>query len=319
MGTAAPEIVDDVLSLVGATPMVRLKKLVPEGSAEVVVKLEAFNPAGSVKDRVALAMIEAAEQAGKIKPGDTLVEPTSGNTGIGLALVAAVKGYRLIICMPDDSSPMRRELLRHYGATVMLTPAGELMPGAIARAKQLIAEDDSCFMLQQFQNEANPGVHKRTTAHEILKATAGQIDAFVAGVGTGGTISGVGAVLRETLGDKVLLVAVEPSRSQALTGKDVKRHKIEGIGPGFVPDVVHREVIDEVLPCEDDDALGFATKLARREGISAGISGGAAVWGALQIAARLGPGKRVVTLIPDAWDRYAISGEPHPLLGSAGI
>lgn len=310
-------ISQSVLELVGATPMVRLRALVPEDAAEVVVKLESYNPAGSVKDRVALAMIEAAEAEGKIKPGDTLVEPTSGNTGIGLALVAAVKGYRLVITMPDDSSPARRALLRRYGAQVILTPAGELMKGAIERAKKIVRQEPRAFMLQQFENAANPAVHRASTATEILEATQRRIHAFVAGVGTGGTITGVGQVLRQELGE-VLIVAVEPSRSQALGGKEVKRHGIEGIGAGFVPKVLDRDLIDEVLACDDQDAMQTSAALAAREGISAGISGGAAVWGALQIAQRLGKGKRVVTVIPDGWDRYAGSDQPHPLhpLGS---
>ncbi len=311
------KIVDSVLELVGRTPMVRLRNLPGPDAAEVVVKLEAYNPAGSVKDRVALAMIEAAEREGRIRPGDTLVEPTSGNTGIGLALVAAVKGYRLIITMPDDSSAVRRALLRRYGAQVILTPAGELMQGAIDRAKKIVAEESRAFMLQQFENEANPAVHAASTAREILEATQGKVDAFVAGVGTGGTITGVGRVLRQELGT-VRLVAIEPSRSQALGGKPVHRHGIEGIGAGFVPRVLDRGLVDAVLACDDDDALRTSAALAAREGINAGISGGAAVWGALQVATQLGSGRRVVTVIPDAWDRYAVGSAPHPLgpLGS---
>jgi cysteine synthase A len=311
------DIAHSVLELVGRTPMVRLRNLPEAGGAEVVAKLEAYNPAGSVKDRVALAMIEAAEKQGRIKPGDTLVEPTSGNTGIGLALVAAVKGYRLIITMPDDSSPVRRSLLRRYGAQVILTPAGELMKGAIDRAKQIVADENGAFMLQQFENEANPSIHGETTAREILAATDGKLDAFVVGVGTGGTITGVGRVLRAQL-DDVLLVAVEPSRSQALAGGAVNRHGIEGIGAGFVPSVLDATIIDEILACDDEAALRTSAALAAREGISAGISGGAAVWGALRIAARMKPDQRVVTVIPDAWDRYAVATAPSPLgpLGS---
>lgn len=306
------KILDSVLGLVGATPMVRLNHLPSKDCAEIVVKLEAFNPAGSVKDRVALAMVEQAEREGRIHPGDTLVEPTSGNTGIGLALVAAVKGYRLIITMPNDSSPMRRHLLRRYGAEVILTPAGLLMQGAIDRAKKIVEERPRCYLLQQFENPANPAVHRSTTALEILDATDRRIDAFVAGVGTGGTLTGVGGVLRRELGS-VLLVAIEPERSQALAGGDVKRHGIEGIGAGFIPPVLDMTLIDEILHCSDNDALRLSGELAAREGISAGFSGGAAVWGALQIAQRLGPGKRVVTVIPDAWDRYANDQQPHPL------
>jgi cysteine synthase len=307
-----PGIADTVLQLVGHTPMVRLRRLPGPDAAEVVVKLEAFNPAGSVKDRAAVRMIEAAEREGKIRPGDTLVEPTSGNTGIGLAMVAAVKGYRLVITMPDDASPVRRALLRRYGARVILTPAGKLMQGAIERARRLLAEEPRAYMLQQFENEENPAAHRETTAREILDATQGRIDAFVAGVGTGGTLTGVGQVLRREL-DAVELVAVEPARAPALQGGTTMRHGIEGIGAGFVPAILDRGLIDTVLACEDADALATSKDLAALEGISAGTSGGAAVWGALQVARRLGAGKRVVTLIPDAWDRYAGADSVTPL------
>ncbi len=315
MGTGSG-IVDSILDLIGSTPMVRLRRLPAPGSAEVVVKLEAFNPAGSVKDRVALAMIEAAEREGRLRPGDTIVEPTSGNTGIGLALVAAVKGYRLVITMPDDSSTERRSLLRRYGAQVVLTRAGKLMQGAIDRARQIAATEPNCVMLQQFENPANPRAHREHTAREILEATGGRLDAFVAGVGTGGTITGVGQVLRQELED-VLIVAVEPRRSPALGGGEIHRHTIEGIGAGFVPRVLDREIIDEVIQCDDADAFATAAALTAREGISAGPSAGAALWGALQIAERLGPGKRVVTVIPDNWDRYATTDRPK-IPGAAG-
>jgi cysteine synthase A len=312
MSNTGSGIVDSVLQLVGGTPMVRLHRLVGEGDAEVVVKLEAYNPAGSVKDRAALSMIEAAEKAGTIKPGDTLVEPTSGNTGIGLAMVAAVKGYRLVITMPDDASPVRRSLLRRYGAQVILTPAGNLMKGAIDRAKRIVASESRAFMLQQFENDANPDAHRQTTAREILEATGESVDAFVVGVGTGGTLTGVGQVLRDAL-PSVRIVAVEPARSAALSGGPIHRHGIEGMGAGFVPKIVDRDLIDEVLTCEDNDALHMSKDLAAKEGISAGISGGAAVWGALQVARTLGKGNRVVTLIPDAWDRYAGGESVAPL------
>jgi len=299
-----PLVADSVLSLVGATPMVRLRRLAAtDDHAEVLVKLEAQNPAGSVKDRTALAMIEAAEEQGELAPGDTIVEPTSGNTGIGLALVAAVRGYRLIITMPDDSSPERRALLEHYGAQIVLTPARKLMQGAIDRARQIVDTNPRCFMPQQFDNPANADVHRRTTAHEILRATDGKLDAFVVGVGTGGTITGVGAVLKANL-DAVRVVAVEPERSQALSGGATQPHAIQGIGAGFVPSIVDRTVIDEVIACDDEQAFRMAKRLAREEGISSGLSGGAAVWGALRIASELGPGQRVVTIIPDGWDRY---------------
>jgi cysteine synthase A len=294
--------------------MVRLRRLPDKAGAEVVVKLESFNPAGSVKDRVSLAMIEAAERDGRLREGDTIVEPTSGNTGIGLALAAAVKGYRLIITMPDDSSVERRRLLEHYGAQVVLTPARKLMQGAIDRAHEIVAANPRCFMPGQFDNPANPQAHRDTTAQEILAATARRIDAFVVGVGTGGTITGVGQVLREELGE-LLIVAIEPSKSRALSGGPTKPHGIEGIGAGFVPRVLDRDIIDEVLACDDEAAYATAARLAREEGISAGMSAGAAVWGALQIATRLGAGKRVVSVIPDAWDRYATRDRPPALRG----
>lgn len=300
----APRIAASILELVGGTPIVSLHALVPDGAAEVLVKLESFNPAGSVKDRVSLAMLEAAEADGRLRAGDTIVEPTSGNTGIGLALAAAVKGYRLIITMPDDASVERRRLLEHYGAQVVLTPARKLMRGAIDRAHEIIAANPRCFMPQQFDNPANPEAHRRTTAQEIVEATERRLDAFVAGVGTGGTITGVGSVLKAEL-EAITIVAVEPQRSQALTGGATKPHGIEGIGAGFVPAVLDRSVIDQIMVCTDEAAYETASALAKREGISAGMSGGAAVWAALQLARRLGPGKRVLAVIPDAWDRYA--------------
>ncbi|MCG8417765.1 MAG: cysteine synthase A [Proteobacteria bacterium] len=309
-------IVDSVLDLVGNTPMIRLNRLVPQGAAEILVKLESFNPAGSVKDRVSLSMIEAAERDGTLQPGDTIVEPTSGNTGIGLAFVAAVKGYRLIIAMPDDASPERRALLEHYGARVVLTPARKLMQGAIDKAREIVAKNPRCFMPQQFNNPANPAAHRANTAVEILAATDRKIDVFVAGVGTGGTITGVGEVLKREL-PEVRVIAVEPSKSAALSGGKVTPHSIQGIGAGFIPPVLNLEVIDEILSCDDEVAYRMAGELARAEGISAGISGGAAVWGALKIAADLHSEQRVVTVIPDAWERY-ISIDP-PATSLSGV
>lgn len=307
-------IADSVLDLVGSTPMVRLRRLPAAGSAEVVVKLESHNPAGSVKDRIALAMIEAAEAAGELRPGDTIVEPTSGNTGIGLALVAAVKGYRLIITMSDDSSEERRALLAHYGAQVVLTPGRKLVQGAIDRAEEIVAQNPRCFMPQQFDNPANPEVHHSTTAKEILAAVSGRLDAFVAGVGTGGTISGVGAALKEAL-PVAQIIAVEPARSPVLSGGTTSSHGIPGIGAGFVPAVLDRSVIDRVVTCEDRAAFDVACRLAREEGISSGLSGGAAVFCALAVAEELGEGKRVVAVIPDGWDRYASYEPPRRAIG----
>ena len=305
-------VAESVLDLVGSTPMVRLRRLAPAGGAEILVKLEGQNPAGSTKDRVSLAMIEAAEADGRLRPGDTIVEPTSGNTGIGLALVAAVKGYSLIITMPDDSSPERRQLLEHYGATLILTPAKKLMQGAIDKALEIVRSNPRCFMPQQFDNPANSATHEAHTAQEILDAVGGgRIDAFVAGVGTGGTITGVGRALRRTHPD-ARIVAIEPERSQALAGKETRPHAIQGIGAGFVPAILDRALIDEVMPCADRDAYDTAVRLARMEGISAGYSGGAAVWGALAVAAALPGDARVVTIIPDGWDRYVSAARPGP-------
>jgi cysteine synthase len=306
-------IVDSVLELIGRTPMVRLRRIAGEGGgmAEIVVKLEGQNPAGSIKDRACIAMIEEAERTGQLQPGDTIVEPTSGNTGIGLALVAAVKGYRLILCMPDDAAAERRSMLTQYGAEVVLTPARKLMRGAIERAREIVAQNPRCFMPQQFDNPANPEAHRTGTAREILQDTGGALDAFVAGVGTGGTITGVGSVLKQEL-PHVRIVAVEPASSPVLGGGGPARHQIQGIGAGFVPRVLDRSVIDEVVTCEDLAAFAMARRLAREEGIAAGPSGGAAVWVAEQIARRLGRGKRVVAVVPDTWDRYTSIERPLP-------
>jgi cysteine synthase A len=304
-------IAESVLELIGKTPMVRLRRIAGSAAnmADVIVKLEGYNPAGSVKDRACLAMIEEAEQGGRLRAGDTIVEPTSGNTGIGLALVAAVKGYRLILCMPDDASIERRRLLAHYGAEVVLTPARKLLTGAIDRAREIVASNPRCFMPQQFDNPANPEAHRTGTAVEILDDTGGVLDAFVAGVGSGGTITGVGARLKQDL-PGVLVVAIEPAASPVLGGGAGAIHAIQGIGAGFVPGVLERGVIDEVLACDDRAAFDMAGRLAREEGVSAGLSGGAAVWGAVEIAKRLGPGKRVVTVIADTWDRYTSVDRP---------
>ncbi len=296
-------IADSVLDLIGGTPMVRLSRIVPEGSAEIVGKLESLNPAGSVKDRIALSMIEAAEAAGQIRPGDTIVEPTSGNTGIGLAMVAAVKGYKLILTMPEDMSSERRRLLTRFGAQLVLTPAIEGMTGAVFAAQELVEKNKGYFMPQQFNNAANPEIHRRTTAREILAATGGRIDAFVAGVGTGGTITGVGEVLKAEV-PGVLVVAVEPSRSPVLAGGKAGMHGIQGIGASFVPGVLNRDAYDELIGVKDDDALATTGRLTREEGLLVGISTGANVWASLQVAKRLGAGKRVVTMLCDTGERY---------------
>ena len=296
-------IAGSVLDLVGNTPMVRLARITPAGSAEIVAKMESLNPAGSVKDRIALAMIEDAERSGALKPGATIVEPTSGNTGIGLAMVAAVKGYKLVLTMPDDMSTERRKLLQRYGAQLVLTPAIEGMTGAVFAAEELVAKSRDYFMPQQFNNPANPEVHRRTTAQEILRDTEGRIDAFVAGVGTGGTITGVGEVLKQTLPD-VRIVAVEPARSQVLGGGKPGLHAIQGIGASFVPGVLNREIYDELIAVKDEDAIETAKRLTQIEGLLLGISAGANVFASLQLAKRLGEGKRVVTVLPDTGERY---------------
>ncbi len=295
--------VDNVLALIGDTPLVRLNRLPAPGSAVVYGKLESRNPAGSVKDRVALAMVEEAERQGRLRPGSTIVEPTSGNTGVGLAMVAAVKGYRLILTMPEDMSLERRKLLTRFGAEFVLTPALNGMAGAVRAAEELVKNNPDYFMPQQFANPANPEVHRHTTAQEILEATGGRFDAFVAGVGTGGTLTGVGEVLKERQ-PAVLVVAVEPAGSPVLSGGRARPHGIQGIGASFVPAVLNRTIIDELIHVADDDACSTAARLAREEGLLVGISSGANVFAALQVAARLGEGKVVVTILPDTGERY---------------
>jgi cysteine synthase A len=307
-GTAAgargePRVVDSVLELIGATPLVRLRRLPGPGNARVLAKLESRNPGGSVKDRIALAMVEDAERRGRLAPGMTLVEPTSGNTGIGLAMVAAVKGYRLILTMPEDMSLERRRLLARFGAEIHLTPAIEGMTGAVFAAEELCRTHPDYVMPQQFQNPANPEVHRRTTALEILDATEGRLDAFVAGVGTGGTITGTGEVLREKV-PAVRIVAVEPARSPVLAGGRFAVHGIQGIGASFVPGVFNRAVADEIVAVRDEDAMATALRLCREEGLLAGVSGGANVWAALAVAARLAETQVVVTILPDTGERY---------------
>jgi cysteine synthase A len=298
------KIAESVLDLVGNTPIVRLNRVVGAGSAELLGKLESYNPAGSVKDRIALSMINAAEREGKLKPGDTIVEPTSGNTGIGLAMVAAVKGYKLIVTMPEDMSLARRDLLARYGAQVVLTPAIEGMTGAVYAAQELMAKNKGTFMCQQFENPANPEIHRKTTALEILEATDGKLDAFVAGVGTGGTITGVGEILREKLGDGLLIVAVEPTRSPVLQGGRAGVHAIQGIGASFVPGILNKEIYNEIMACTDEDAIEMSRRLCKEEGLLVGISAGANVWASLKVARKLGEGKRVVTVLPDTGERY---------------
>ena len=298
-----PRVAESVLDVVGNTTLVRLRRVPRPGGATILAKLESANPAGSVKDRIAVSMVEDAERRGDLRPGATLVEPTSGNTGIGLAMVAAVKGYRLILTMPEDMSEERRRLLARFGAEIVLTPAIEGMTGAVHAARELCRAHADYVMPQQFQNPANPEVHRRTTAVEILEATDGRLDAFVAGVGTGGTITGVGEVLREKLGG-VRIVAVEPARSPVLSGGKFGVHGIQGIGASFVPGVFNRAVVDEIVLVRDEDAMTMALRLTREEGLLVGVSAGANVWAAVGVAERLGPERVVVTVLPDTGERY---------------
>ena len=299
---SASAVADSALDLITATPVLKLNRIVPDGSADVWAKLEAFNPGGSVKDRICRAMIEDAERAGRLKPGATIVEPTSGNTGIGLALVCAVKGYRLILTMPDTMSEERRSLLTAYGAQLVLTPDTRGMHGAIRKAEEIITEHPEYFMPQQFSNPANPEVHRRTTAPELLEQFE-RIDAFVAGVGTGGTITGVGEVLKERM-PGVRIVAVEPAASPVLSGGEPGFHKIQGWGAGFIPEILNTEIYDEVVQVTDAEAASCTRRLAKQEGVLVGISAGGACVAALEIARRLGPGKTVVTIFPDTGERY---------------
>jgi cysteine synthase A len=293
----------DITELIGGTPLIRLRRVVPASSAAVWAKAEFWNPGGSVKDRICLNMINEAERAGRLKPGAEIVESSSGNTGIGLALIAAVRGYHLTLMMPESMSRERVSLLESYGATVVLTPAHLGMTGAIDAAKRRLAERPESFMPDQFSNPANPAMHRRTTGPEILSALDGRIDAFVAGVGTGGTITGVGEVLKERRAD-TLVVAVEPAGSPVLSGGKPGPHKIQGIGAGFIPKVLNRAIIDRIETVTDDDAYRMAKRLATDEALLVGISSGANVVAAIRVAQQLGPEKTVVTVLPDRGDRY---------------
>jgi len=299
-----PGIHGDITSAFGDTPLVRLNRLGGDGGAEVVAKLEFYNPGASVKDRLGVAIVDAAEASGDLRPGGTLVEGTSGNTGISLALVGAARGYRVVLCMPETMSVERRAVARAYGAEIVLTPGSEGMRGAVERAKSIVDETDGAVWAQQFETAANAEIHRRTTAREILRDTDGQVDVFVAGVGTGGTITGVGQVLKEEVSG-VRIVAVEPADSPLLSEGKAGPHKIQGIGANFVPEVLDRSVIDEVFPVQLDDALRVARALATDEGIFSGISSGAIVHAALEIAARPDmAGKRIVAIVCDTGERY---------------
>jgi cysteine synthase len=296
-------VADDALALIANTPLVRLGRVGPAGGASVWAKVEFMNPAGSVKDRPALSMILEAERTGALKEGATIVEATSGNTGISLAMIAAVRGYRCVLVMPEDMSLERRYILRAYGADIVLTSAAEGMTGAVTRARQLLSETPSAFMPSQFSNPANPKAHEEGTAVEILEQTGGELRAFVAGVGTGGSVTGVGRVLRAKLGAKVTVVAVEPAQSAVLGGKPAGMHGIQGLGAGFVPEIVERKLIDRVVEVSDVAAERMARRLAREEGLLVGPSSGANVHVACEIAAELGSGN-IVTILCDSGERY---------------
>ncbi len=297
------KIINDVTELIGHTPLVRLNRIVKSDAAIVLAKLEYFNPGGSVKDRICLEMIEDAEKKGLLKKGGTIIEPTSGNTGIGLAMIAAVRKYKCILVMPEAMSLERIYILKSYGAQIVLTPAFSGMQGAIDKAEEIFKRTPGSFMPQQFKNLANPEAHRKSTATEILQATDGNLDAFVAGVGTGGTITGVGEILKKH-NPGIRVIAVEPKGSAVLSGGKPGPHKIQGIGAGFVPEVLNRNVIDQIIQVGDDDAFKTAKLLSMEEGLFVGISSGAAVWAALQVAENLGKGKTVVTVLPDTGERY---------------
>ncbi|WP_347548128.1 cysteine synthase A [Pseudalkalibacillus hwajinpoensis] len=294
-------VANSITDLIGQTPIVKLNRITDDNHAEVYLKLEFMNPGSSVKDRIALAMIEAAEENGELKAGETFVEPTSGNTGIGLAMVAAAKGYQAVLVMPDTMSMERRNLLKAYGAKLVLTPGSEGMGGAIRKAEEL-AKEHGYFMPQQFKNEANPEVHRRTTGKEIVDQMD-QLDAFVSGIGTGGTITGAGEVLKEHF-PSIKLYAVEPTDSPILSGGKPGPHKIQGIGAGFIPSILDTELYDEVIQVQNEQAFEWARKAAREEGVLGGISSGAAIYAALEVAKKLGKGKKVLAVIPSNGERY---------------
>lgn len=302
-------VANSITDLIGQTPLVRLQRLVKSGMANIYLKVESFNPGGSVKDRIAWGMIQDAEERGALRPGGTIIEPTSGNTGIGLAMIAAARGYRLIVVMPDSLSVERRMLMGAYGAEFVLTPGAEGMNGAIAEAKRLLNDNPDYFMPQQFENAANPESHRRTTALELLEQLK-DMDAFVAGIGTGGTITGVGEILKARL-PEIKIIGVEPASSPVISGGKPGPHKIQGIGAGFVPLVLNKTIMDELIQVSNEDALEITRRLAREEGLLVGISSGAAVCAALKVAEALGEGKNVVVMAPDTGERYLSTDTFH--------
>ena len=306
MNRTKPTLAEGILNLIGNTPLVRLNKVVPPSSAKVYAKLESMNPGGSVKDRICLSMIRDAEEKGLMNKDTVVIEATSGNTGIGLALICAVRGYRLVLAMPDSMSFERQQLLKRFGAELILTPAMEGMKGAVEKAEELARKNKNSFTPQQFNNPANPKVHRETTAEEIWEALKGKVDVFIAGVGTGGTITGCGEVFKQK-NPRVRIIAVEPKRSPVLSGGEPGYHRIQGIGAGFVPQVLNRRVIDEIIQVEDETAWETSLEIARKEGILAGISCGAACSVAKRVAAEIGPDKNVVTIFPDSGERYLTS------------
>lgn len=303
MGGGAGKIARDITELIGNTPLVRLNRIVTSDMAGVLAKLESYNPGGSVKDRICLAMIKDAEAKGLISTGSTIIEPTSGNTGIGLAMICAIRGYRCILTMPETMSLERMYILKSYGAEVILTSGAEGMRGAIKKAEQLLKKTPNSFMPQQFSNPTNPQIHRETTAEEILEVMGVKIDAFVAGVGTGGTITGVGEVLKQK-NSSIKIIAVEPTNSAVLSGKQPGPHKIQGIGAGFVPEILNRDIIDEIIQIDDNEAFRTANRLSREEGLFVGISAGAAAAAAIKVAKELGKGKTIVVILPDTGERY---------------
>ncbi len=294
---------DNILELIGSTPLVKLNRIVDDSMSDIYAKLESFNPGGSIKDRICLSMIEDAEKRGVLKPGSTIIEPTSGNTGIGLAMVAAVKGFKLILTMPETMSLERVYILESYGAKVILTPGMDGMIGAVKEAEELVKQTPDSFMPHQFENPANPEIHRKTTAQEILKSLDGRLDALVAGVGTGGTITGVGEALKSS-DPNIKIVAVEPADSAVISGGKAGPHNIQGIGAGFIPKVLKVDIIDRVITVTDEDAYSLSERLAREEGLFVGISAGAAAYAALNIAQEMGKGKTVVVILPDTGERY---------------